>query len=162
MLSRNGEPICQVFTTSSELSVPSRELLGKNRTLWAGPRETAFQKIKEAIYSASTLALYDSGRPTLICTDASFDLGGSLFQKQSDKSCHCVTFPSRSMTDIELLYAQIEKKILEIMWICERLADYLVGLQFHIHTDHKPLIYFFLQINHLMRYRRIFNGFVFA
>ena len=39
-------------------------------------------------------------------------------------------------------YTQIEKEVLVIIWICERPADYLVGLQFHIHTDHKPLIYF--------------------
>ena len=26
------------------------------------------------------------------------------------------------------------------MWACERLSDYLVGVQFHIHMDHKPLV----------------------
>lgn len=25
-------------------------------------------------------------------------------------------------------------------WACERLSDYLVGMSFHIHTDHKPLV----------------------
>ena len=46
-----------------------------------GSLEIAFQKIKEAICSAPTLALHDSGKPTFICADAfSFGLGdGSLF-----------------------------------------------------------------------------------
>ena len=121
-----------------ELSTPIRELQRKDRTWsWAGPQETAFKKIKEAICSASTLALYDPGKPTLICADASsFGLGSSLFEKQSDESWCPVIFASRSITDVERRYAQIEKEALAITWICEKLADYLMGLQFHIHTDH--------------------------
>ena len=128
-----------------EISAPIRELLCKDRSWsWAGPQETAFKKIKEAICFVPTLALYDPGKLTLICADASsFSLGGSLFQKQSDESWRPVTFASRSMTDVERRYVQIEKKALAITWICERLADFLVGLQFYIHTNHKPLIYLF-------------------
>ena len=104
----------------------------------------AFKKIKEAICSAPTLALYDPSKLILICADtSSFGQGGSLFQKQSDESWRPVTFASKSMTDVERRYAQIEKEALAITWICERLSDYLVGLQFHIHTNHKPLIYMF-------------------
>ena len=44
------------------------------------------------------------------------------------------------MNDVERRYAQIEKEALAITWISERLADYLVGLQFYMHTDRKPLI----------------------
>ena len=47
------------------------------------------------------------------------------------------------MTDVERRYPQIEKETLAITWICERLTDYLAGLQFHTHTDHKLLIYLF-------------------
>ena len=47
------------------------------------------------------------------------------------------------MTDVERRYAQIKKEALAITWTCERLIDYLVGLQFHIHIGHKPLIYLF-------------------
>ena len=47
----------------------------------------AFQKIKETISSAPMLALYDPGKPTLICVDAaSLGLDYSLFTKQSDDS----------------------------------------------------------------------------
>ena len=93
------------------------ELLRKNRTWsWAGPQETAFKKIKEAICSAPTLALYDPGKPTLICPDASsFGLDGSLFQKQSDENWRSVAFASRSMIDVERRYVQIEKEALAIV-----------------------------------------------
>ena len=44
------------------------------------------------------------------------------------------------MTQTEQRYAQIEKEALAFTWACERLSDYLIGLKFHIWTDHKPLV----------------------
>ena len=44
------------------------------------------------------------------------------------------------MSPTEQRYAQIEKKVLGITWASERFADYLIGLEFHIETDRKPLV----------------------
>ena len=47
---------------------------------------------------------------------------------------------SRSMTETEQRYAQIEKEALALTWACERLSQYLLGSRFILETDHKPLI----------------------
>ena len=44
------------------------------------------------------------------------------------------------MSPTEQRYTQIEKEALDITWASERFADYLIGLKFHIETDHKPLV----------------------
>ena len=51
-----------------------------------------------------------------------------------------MAYISRAMTPTEKRYAQIEKKALDFTWACKRLSDYLIRLQFHIQTDHKPLV----------------------
>ena len=49
-------------------------------------------------------------------------------------------YASRSLTDTERRYAQIEKEGLAATWACERFAEYILGLKVKIKTDHKPLV----------------------
>jgi len=44
------------------------------------------------------------------------------------------------LTPTEERYAQIEKEALGITWASERFREYLVGMQFRVQTDHKPLV----------------------
>ena len=63
-----------------------------------------------------------------------------LTQQQPSGKWRLVAYVSRSMTPTEQRYAQIEKEALAVTWACERSRDYLIGLSFHIQTDHKPLV----------------------
>ena len=51
-----------------------------------------------------------------------------------------MAYTSRLMTDTESRYAQIEKKALGITWVCQKFSHYLLGQEFEIESDHKPLI----------------------
>ena len=44
------------------------------------------------------------------------------------------------MTSKEQRYDQIEKEALATTWACETFADYILGKEFTIETDHKPLV----------------------
>jgi hypothetical protein len=100
-----------------------------------------FDRIKKTIASAPVLALYDPAKPTTISADnSSYGLGAVLQQQQSDGTWRPVFYASRSLTDVERRYAQLEKECLSLTWACERLSDFIVGIPFQLYTDHKPLV----------------------
>ena len=47
---------------------------------------------------------------------------------------------SRSLSETECRYAQIEKEGLALTWACERFTDYILGKRITLETDHKPLV----------------------
>lgn len=87
-----------------------------------------------------TLALFDPERPTTVSADASsYGLGAALLQKQACGENRPVAYMSRYLSPTEQQYAQIEKEALALTRACERFTNYLIGLHFHVETDHKPV-----------------------
>ncbi len=128
----------------AELSKPLRDLLKKDRTfIWTSSHDVAFANLKQSISTAPTLALYDPNKPTQLSADASsYGLGAQITQRQQDGAWRPVCFASRSLSDVETRYAQIEKEALSLTWACEHFSDYLIGLPtpFTLMTDHRPLV----------------------
>ena len=103
--------------------------------------ETSFFISKSALTKSPALALFDPNLETTVSADASsYGLGAVLLQTQANGERRPVTYVSSSMTPTESRYAQIEKEALALTWTCERYSDYLIGLQFKIETNHKPLV----------------------
>ncbi len=121
---------------------PLRDLLAKqNGWIWGSVQQAAFEKIKSDLASTQVLAQYKPEAKTKVSTDASsFGLGAVLSQMQNEKEWRPVAFISRSLSETEQRYAQVEKEALAVTWACERLSSYLIGLHFTIETDHKPLL----------------------
>ena len=130
---------------------PLRDLLSRKMVwLWGHVQQQAFSSLKSLLLSSEViLAKYSHEKPTTVPANASsYGLGAVISQLQEDGWIRPVAYASRSLTDIEQRYAQVEKETLAVTWTCEKFADYLVGLKFHIETDHKPLISL-LSVKHL-------------
>ena len=98
------------------------------------------RKIKSELASPPVLAWYDPAANTKISADASaYGLGAVLLQQQNGE-WKPVAYDSRSLTETETRYAQIEKEALATMWACECFSNYILGKSIHIETDHKPLV----------------------
>ena len=126
----------------AEISQPLRELLKSNTTwLWTSNHDEALHKLKEEISSPRVLAHYDLNAETKISADASaHGLGAVLLQHQENCGWKPVAFASRSLSDTESRYAQIEKEALALVWSAEKFSDYVLGKPFLFDTDHKPLV----------------------
>ena len=96
--------------------------------------------MKVELSKPTTLAVYDIQAPTRLSADvSSYDLGAVLMQ-QTEGRWRPIAYASRSMTDTECCYAQIEKEALPITWGCEKFSDYILGKDILIETTHKPLV----------------------
>ena len=102
---------------------------------WTPSHETAFKKIKRLICKEITLSYFDPRVETHVQVDASsHGLGAVLIQNG-----RAIAFASKSLSDCERRYANIEREMLAVVFVCERFHTYVYGKQFTIPSDHKPL-----------------------
>lgn len=78
---------------------------------------------------------FDPHKEIIIQTDASQNgLGSCLLQDNMP-----VAFASRSLSETEKNYAQIEKEFLAITFACKKFHQFIYGRPIKVKTDHKPL-----------------------
>ena len=125
----------------AQITQPLRSLLSKNCSWhWDTPQGEAFSQLKAELTKPTILTHYDPSAEVKVSADASsFGLGVVLLQSNSN-SWKPVAFASRSMSETERHYVQIEKEALAAVWACSKFSVYLLGRTFSIETDHKPLV----------------------
>ena len=126
--------------------------------IWTGTHTNAFNNIKEAICQETLLAYYDKDRPVFIEVDASGQgLGAVLLQGNilEDELSSCpqtegrylsfrnrlkpIAFASKSLSDAETRYSNIERELLGVVWAVEHFHQYTFANKINIISDHKPL-----------------------
>ena len=85
------------------------------------------------------LRYYKRNLPVTAQADASLrGLGACLIQKHKGKD-QLIAFASKSLTDAETRYANIERELLAIIFACQQLTMYLLGRSFVVESNHKLL-----------------------
>ena len=104
--------LCRFVPHVQERLRPLNDLLKKDAAwIWTSQQQQALDDVKAAVTSAPVLAFYDPARPTVVSADASsFGIGGCILQKHGSVF-KPVAFCSRSLTDTETRWAQIEKAL---------------------------------------------------
>ena len=120
----------------SEKTQHLRTILHKDKVFsWDFEQQKAFNDLKRALTEKSALAHYDVTKPVEIHTDAcQVGLGACLLQDGKP-----VAYASRSLTETEKRYANIEKELLSVVFGLERFNQYVYGKHVHVYSDHKPL-----------------------
>ena len=115
-----------------------RQLLKKDVTFyWDDQLTRSFQEIKHLLkkQTSKPLGYYDRRKEVIVQGDASLrGLGTCLIQDGKP-----IAFASKSLTGVESRYANIERKLLAVVFACIRFNTYLQGRRFTVQSDHKPL-----------------------
>ena len=125
------------FSDLATKAEPLRRLTQKNVPFkWEKDQEKAFQELKNSLTDVDTLAYFN---PALIADASPVGLGAVLPQEQGEGVGRAVCYASKSLSAVERRYSQTEKEALALVWSVERFHVYLLGREFELVTDHKPL-----------------------
>lgn len=124
----------------SEKTYPLRKMLKQqNSFVWLEEQDIAYKELIKILVSKPCLQIFDVDEEVVLSVDASKSgLGAVLMQK----GLPCA-YASKSMTETQMKYAQIEKELLGICFGVEKFHQYVYGRRITIESDHKPLISIF-------------------
>ena len=112
----------------------------KNVWTWGPSQEEAYTTLKDKLSKLTTLTLYNPAANIKLSADASSYRLGAVLLQDTNNEWQPEAYGSRTMTEMERRYAQIEKEALSLTWAAEKFSMYLLGRSFHMETDHKPLV----------------------
>ena len=131
-------------TEIAHAATPLRSLTKKGTIFnWTVDHQNAFKAVKAALLLPPLLEPYDPKCPLVLHTDAARNggLGFALVQPaEGGKRLRLIQCGSRFITPTESRYAMIELELLAIVWAVTKCRLYLLGRDFNVITDHRPLI----------------------
>jgi hypothetical protein len=108
---------------------------------WSDEAIRCFEEIKKCLCSEPILKLPDLSKPFVLSTDASNSGIAAILSQYYEDKAHPVSYAGRQLNSAELNYSTIEKETLAIVYGIDKFKYYLLGKEFILQTDHKPLIY---------------------
>eukprot|EP00112_Aurelia_sp_Birch-Aquarium-sp1_P025925 Seg889.4 transcript_id=Seg889.4/GoldUCD/mRNA.D3Y31 product="Retrovirus-related Pol polyprotein from transposon 17.6" pseudo=true protein_id=Seg889.4/GoldUCD/D3Y31 len=102
---------------------------------WSEEQENAFNEVKRLVACAPALSYYDPSQHLVTeCDASSKGLGARRLEGKP------LEYASRSLTDSEQRYVQIEKECPAIVYALEKIHQYTFGRMTIVETDHKPIV----------------------
>ncbi|SGY55391.1 BQ5605_C006g04014 [Microbotryum silenes-dioicae] len=133
---------------------PLADLTSKNanvRLMWGAEQERHFNAIKAIVTSLPCLKPIDhtdSADPLWVMTDASnVGIGAVLLQGQDWRKAHPVVYWSRQYISAEVNYPTHEQELLAVVDALRQWRVNLMGVHFHVLSDHESLKYLKTQEN---------------
>lgn len=111
---------------------------------WNSDCTAVVDKLKNFLLGENCLAHFNSNFKTKLTVDASpVGVGAVLSQIDELGNERPVEFASRTLTDTEKRYSQLDREAVSILFGVTKFHQYLYGRHFTLVTDNKPLHYIF-------------------
>ena len=125
----------------STIEKPLNDLLKKEaKWQWTDQCEQAIVILQGKLASADVLVHYDPKRPLRLARDASaYGLGAMLSHVMPDGGERPIAYASKTLSEREVKYAQVEKGTYALKFGMSKFHQYLCGRKFTLITDHRPL-----------------------
>ena len=124
----------------STRAAPLNNLLcEKERWDWSDTCAAAFEDIRAALTGAEVLAHYDPQGEVYLAVDASPVGVGAVLTQGSGSQGKPVAFASRTLTQAEKNYSQLDREALAIIYGVKKFHHYLYGRKFILFSDNLPL-----------------------
>ena len=133
------------FPNLSIITAPLHQLTTKDTPWnWNKKAQEAFDNLKTILSNDRVPAHYDPSKQIGISCDASAcGIETVLFHRYPDGSERPISNVSKSLTDAQRNYSQIQKEALAIVFALKKFHQFLYGRRFILVTDHKPLLALF-------------------
>lgn len=128
----------------ASLTAPLTDLVkgNKNRHIqWSEACQLALDRVQQILNSFPVLLLPSLSQDFVLRTDASSRGMGAVLLQHADGLLHPVQYASKKFSAAQQKYSTIERECLAILWACQKFARYLIGREFVLQTDHRPLTF---------------------
>ena len=107
---------------------------------WGRRQQEAFDTLKTLLVSSDVMVHPDVDKPYRLHTDSSdYALGAILCQVDDQGVERVVQYLSHQLNPIQRKWATVEKEAYAVVYALQKLRPYLLGAEFTVYTDHKPL-----------------------
>ena len=112
-----------------------------NSLQWSEGATEAFIAVKDALANASLLYHPKPDALTCIMSDASDRAVGAILQQWVDGAWCPISYFSKKLKPAETRYSTFDRELLGVFLAIKHFSHFVEGREFHVLTDHKPLIH---------------------
>ncbi len=126
----------------AQIATPLYELIGQSKRFeWLEQHEAAFEKVRHMLLERLALCSIQTDEPLQLYTDASLMAVGAVL-KQGNKT---ISYFSHRFTPTEQRYSTFDREALAMVLALKNFRHRLIGRQFTVYTDHRPLTYWLVR-----------------
>ena len=129
------------------MRAPLEKLLHKNTEFrWSVKCQQSFDKIKEILSSPLSLTHFQPDQELFVALDgSSYGIGAVLFHRFSDGSEKPMAHASKSLTQAERNYSQIEREVLSIIFAVKKISSITLVREYPVNRSSAVGFYFWIK-----------------